>query len=86
MARVTLLKRRVTELENTVEHLNKKKKRKSLARLQSGSALNVGDAQEMIRQAGLAAQTEAQQPRTRAPPTCSNCHQTGHIRTHCPIV
>jgi DDE superfamily endonuclease/Tc5 transposase DNA-binding domain len=77
---------RILELEQTVEHLNKKKKRKSRTRLQSGGILVVGDAQEMIRQADLAAETAAQQPRTRAPPTCSNCHQIGHTRTRCPIV
>jgi hypothetical protein len=86
MARTTLLERRIAELEDTVEHLNKKKKRKSRTKLQSGGVLNVGDAQVMIRQADLAAQTEAQQPKTRAPPTCSNCGQIGHKRTRCTIV
>jgi hypothetical protein len=86
MAKSVIHEHRIMELEQTVEHLNKKKKRKSRTRLQSGGVLNVGDAQEMIRQADLAAQTEAQEPRSRAPSTCSNCHQIGHNRTRCTIV
>jgi hypothetical protein len=90
MARTTLLERRVTELETTIEHLKKKKKKKkkkkSLTRLQIGGIMNVGDAQEMIREADLAIQSEGQRPRPRAPPTCSNCHQIGHTRTRCTIV
>jgi hypothetical protein len=89
MIRVSILERRVTELEGTVEHLNKKKRR-SGTRLQSGGVLNMGVAQEMIIQADLAVQgaTEqrSQQSTQRAPPTCSNCHQIGHNRTHCTIV
>jgi hypothetical protein len=54
MAMITLLEHCVPELENTMEYLNKKKKRKSRTRLQSSGVLHIGDAQEMIRQAAQA--------------------------------
>jgi hypothetical protein len=68
IAKSAIHEHRIMELEQTVQHLNKKKKRESRTRLQSGGMLNVGNAQEMIRQADLAAVTAAQRPRTRAPP------------------
>jgi hypothetical protein len=88
LTRVTILERRVAELEDTVQHVNNKK-RQSRRRLQTGGILRIGDAQDMIERADLLAQIArggAQQPRQRAPPTCSNCHQIGHNRTTCPII
>lgn len=35
-------------------------------------------------EAPLTSQLEAQEPRRRAPPTCSECNIQGHKRTHCP--
>jgi hypothetical protein len=65
-----------------------KKKRRSKKKLRATGSLTVGEAQEMIQRtdllAEIAAERRSQQPRSRAPPECSNCHQIGHIRTHCP--
>jgi hypothetical protein len=88
-ARVTLLEHRMAELEDSVEY-HKKKKRQSAARLQTGSVLTVEEAQDLIVQADLAVEVateeRSQQPRQRAPPTCSLCHEIRHIRTYCPTL
>jgi hypothetical protein len=84
MTIVTTLECRVTVLEATVKYQNKRK-RQSRARLQTGGVLRVEEAQEVISQARQLIQGPMEeglpQTRQRAPPSCSNCHQTGHTRT-----
>jgi hypothetical protein len=86
IAKVVLLKSRITELEGTVAHLNKKKRR-SKARLPvpGTESLTVERAQDLIarKQAIEQARQDSQPQRSRAPRTCSNCHQIGHYRTRC---
>jgi hypothetical protein len=86
MAEAVLLKTRMTELEGTVAHLNKKKRR-SKARLPvpATQSLLIGDAQDLIarEQAIEQARQDSQLQRSRAPRKCSNCHQIGHYKTSC---
>jgi hypothetical protein len=83
MTKVVLMDARIADLEDTVQHLNKKQRR-SKAQLQAKEdALNVEEAQDMIERAELATQIAAEQRRKRSAPTCSLCHQSGHRRNHC---
>jgi DDE superfamily endonuclease len=86
LVQATLNERHILELQNTIEHLNKKKRR-SKARLQIEPGMSVGEAQERIVRADLlaeiAAEARSQQPESRAPSTCSICHQIGHNRRRC---
>jgi hypothetical protein len=81
LIQATLNQHHILELQGTIEHLNKKKRR-SKARLQIEPGMNVGEAQEMIIRADLlaeiAVEARSQQPGSRAPSTCSICHQIGH--------
>ena len=86
MIQTTLLKRCVAELEASLQEVTKKKRR-SKKRLQPTERLTVGEAQEMIARtdllAKIAAEQRSQQPRSRAPYACSNCHQIGHTKRRC---
>jgi hypothetical protein len=88
MSGVVLLKQENKELRTQLDHLQQKKRR-SRTYLQHGSTLIVKNAQQLILDQDLAEQanitTESSQPRQRAPPTCSNCHQIRHNRTQCKI-
>jgi DDE superfamily endonuclease len=85
MTKVALMDTRITDLEGTMQHLNKKQRR-SKAQLQAGGVLSVEEAQDMIEQAELATQIAAEQRSQRAAPTCSLCHQLGHRRNYCPTI
>jgi DDE superfamily endonuclease len=88
MIQGTILERRVTELEATIQYQNKKR-RKSSRRLQTGGVLLVGDALDMIAERQLVVEGPADEsgrlPRLRATRRCSNCHQTGHNRQRCTV-
>jgi len=83
---VALQTQRIAELEAANKHLQKKEKR-TLKQLQHGGILEIQQAQQLILERDNAAEQErieeAQQPRRRAPPTCSGCHTQGHTIRQC---
>ena len=62
----------------------KKKKDVPQQFIQDGGSLTVEEALQIIQEKEEAIQVEAQAPRQRRPPTCSNCNVQGHTRTRCP--
>jgi hypothetical protein len=69
---------------------NQRQKRKRQTRRQyiaTGGVLQSQEGQALVREAerGVYAgdQGEAAYARTRAPPTCSKCHEQGHKRNQC---
>ena len=87
LVQATLNERHILELQSTIEH-QEKKRRQSKARLKIKPGMSVEEAQEMIVRADLlaeiAAEAASQPSSSRAPRTCSNCHQIGHDRRRCP--
>lgn len=62
------------------------KKKKAIPRkfIQDGGSLTVDGALQKIQEKEAEIEIEAQVPRQRRPPTCSNCNIMGHTRLKCP--
>ncbi|KAL4755863.1 uncharacterized protein BDW70DRAFT_145786, partial [Aspergillus foveolatus] len=62
------------------EAANKRQKKKMChgSFIQDGGSLTVEEALQIIQEKEEAFQVEAQAPRQRRPPTCSNCNVQGH--------
>jgi hypothetical protein len=86
LSKVTLLKRRVAELETAQKHQTKKKGQSGV-RLQETGVLTVGEGLDRIAAAatGNVGGGNGGEPsqRTRALPKCGLCRQEGHYRTSC---
>jgi hypothetical protein len=88
MTGAVLLAQENIQLRATNKYLQQKKRRRR-RHLQTGGVLEVQEAQQLIIQRDLAAQTvieqSVRQTTQRAPPTCSNCHEIGHNRRGCRV-
>lgn len=85
MSEALLLKQ---ELSNTQTTNNRYKRKRDTGRiyLQNGGILTGEEGQQRGQEEAqlyISTREEDDRPRKRAPPTCSICHKTGHIRSSC---
>jgi DDE superfamily endonuclease/Tc5 transposase DNA-binding domain len=83
IVQATLTQRYIAELQSTIEHQNKKKRR-TKARVQVESGMTVEEVQERIVRDELLAEITTEARSQRAPRMCGNCRQIGHNRRRCP--